>query len=293
MLMKPETYRVASNPAIETEDDSALRVLFSGESQTAPSHLLGPKVYDFYLMHLVLSGEGTFELEGSSFKLEAGHTFLIKPGQLIRYESDAGNPWRYRWIAFKGTQADALAALAGFDTGEGQHIRLSDLRRAAILYRSVYLALSGEGTAAALEAAGYLQILMAAYRKAAVASNRQPDEDDSHGDQLYQRVVRFLSAQYTHPVSIEAMADSLGYNRAYLSRVFKKKTGLSPVSFLLRLRLDRAKLMLREQPELTVGQVAASVGIQDSLYFSKQFKKQHGLSPMAYRQDIRGQQADT
>ncbi|RJE87649.1 AraC family transcriptional regulator [Paenibacillus sp. 1011MAR3C5] len=292
--MKPETYRVASNPTIEKASESAaLRVLFSGESQTASGHILGPKVYDFYLMHLVLSGRGIFELNGKSYELEAGHTFLIKPGQLIRYESDEADPWRYRWIAFKGTEAAALAEIAGFDTGETQHNRLSDLRRASTLYRSVYHALSGEGAAADLEAAGYLQLLMAAYRKAAIASSRHTEEADSHGDQLHQRVVRFLSAQYTHAVSIEAMADSLGYNRAYLSRVFKRKTGLSPVSFLLRLRLDRAKLMLRERPELTVGQVAASVGMQDALYFSKQFKKQHDMSPIAYRQDILGQQRDS
>ncbi|MFF2886586.1 AraC family ligand binding domain-containing protein [Paenibacillus sp. NPDC057967] len=292
--MKPETYRVASNPAIENSGEpSALRVLFSGESQTAPGHLLGPKVYDFYLMHLVLSGRGIFELNGKSYELESGHTFLIKPGQLIRYESDDADPWHYRWIAFKGTEATALAAKAGLNTGDLQHNRLSDIRRASTLYRCVFHALSGEGNSADLEAAGYLQLLMAAYRKAAIAARRYPEETESHGEQLHQRVVRFLSAQYTHAVSIEAMADSLGYNRAYLSRVFKKKTGLSPVSFLLRLRLDRAKLMLRERPELTVGQVAASVGMQDALYFSKQFKKQHGLSPIAYRQDILGQQGDS
>ncbi|REK71456.1 AraC family transcriptional regulator [Paenibacillus paeoniae] len=292
--MKPETYRVASNPAIESSGESAaLRVLFSGESQTKPSHLLGPKVYDFYLMHLVLSGRGTFELNGNSYELNAGHTFLIKPGQLIRYESDSAEPWRYRWIAFKGIEAAALVELAGFDSGEGQYVHLPDFRRASILYRRVYQTLHGDGAAAALEAAGYVQLILAAYGKADLTSHRRAEIAGSHGDQLHQRVIRLLSAQYTHSVSIEAMADSLGYNRAYLSRVFRKKTGLSPISFLLRLRLDRAKLMLRERPQLTVGQVAASVGIQDALYFSKQFKKQHGLSPVAYRLDILGMQEDS
>lgn len=290
--MKPETYNVASNPTMETDEPAALRILFSGDSQTRPGHLLGPKVYDFYLMHLVLSGKGTFELNGHTYELGAGHTFLIKPGQLIRYESNTEEPWRYRWIAFKGTEAAALAGLAGFDFHEGQLVHLGDIRKASILYRCVYHALIGEGPSAALEAAGYVQLIMAAYGKAAVETYRSGDGADIHGDQLYQRVIRFLSAQYTHSVSIEAMADSLGYNRAYLSRVFKKKTGLSPVSFLLRLRLDRAKLMLRERPELTVGQVAASVGLQDALYFSKQFKKQHGLSPVAYRQEILGRPDD-
>ncbi len=50
----PITYSVVSNPVPNEHGD--IYVLFSGESQTKPSHMIGPKVYDFYLMHHVLSG---------------------------------------------------------------------------------------------------------------------------------------------------------------------------------------------------------------------------------------------
>ncbi|MFD0588892.1 helix-turn-helix domain-containing protein [Paenibacillus sp. GCM10027627] len=283
--MEVETYTVASNhETYQVESSSSSHVLFCGESQTTAGHRLGPKVYEFYLMHLVLSGKGSFILDGVPYELAAGQTFLIQPGQLISYESDCSEPWRYRWVAFKGTGALRLVELGGFLPIDKQVAALKDFRKASALYRAIYQALRKGDTVASLQASGYLQLLMAIYGASASQDRRrESSRDDRQDEQLYQKAAHYLSSQYTHPVSIEGMAESLGYNRAYLSRIFKKKTGLSPVSFLLRLRLDRAKLLLREKPELTVEQIAASVGIQDALYFSKQFRKQHGQSPTAYR----------
>src|SRR5690606_14208328 len=104
-------YTVASNPSpmpASGEAAASLHVLFAGESQTKPGHRLGPKVYDFYLMHLILSGRGTFTYNGTRRELSAGDTFLIRPEELVSYESDQGEPWRYRWIAFAGARADSL-----------------------------------------------------------------------------------------------------------------------------------------------------------------------------------------
>ena len=285
--MQQEFYTVASTPQTSQEALRSLQVLFAGESQTKPGHRLGPKVYDFYLMHIILSGKGIFTLEGSRHELGEGHTFLIKPEQLISYESHQEAPWRYRWIAFRGEEAAKLISLAGFN-GETQIIKQDHARRAEVLYYQIYQAFRSGKPSAALEAMGLFHLLMAFYSRLAVSGI---EEDllkgrlHGDGDQLHQRVVHYLSTQYTHPVSIEQMAESLGYNRAYLSRIFKERTGMSPVSFLLRLRLDKAKLLLREKPHLTIEQTAASVGIQDALYFSKQFRSVYGRSPTAYRKE--------
>ena len=76
----------------------------------------------------------------------------------------------------------------------------------------------------------------------------------------------------------------LVYNRAYLSRIFKQETGLSPVTYLLKLRIDKSRQLLRERPDLSIEQVSASVGLPDALYFSKQFKRFHGEAPSLYRE---------
>lgn len=284
--MNDDSYSVASNPVMEQKELGLPHVLFAGESQTQPRHRLGPKVYDFYLMHLVLSGRGVFTVNGHSYELGAGHTFLIAPEQLISYESHAEDPWKYRWIAFKDGSSQQLTSEAGFD-GQSQLIHTGDIRKAAVLYRSIHAVFRKGNVTSTLQASAYLLQLLAFYAEHNGSEESQaPWQRESESEHLYKQIVHYMSTQYAHPVSIERMADSLGYNRAYLSRLFKKRTGVSPVSFLLKLRLDKAKLLLRERPELTVEQVAASVGLQDALYFSKQFRRQHGASPTAYRKQI-------
>ncbi|WP_337100993.1 AraC family transcriptional regulator [Paenibacillus sp. YIM B09110] len=286
--MQQEMYVVASNPVHAQGEHARLNVLFAGESQTKPSHRLGPKVYDFYLMHIVLEGEGVFQLEGKRHSLAAGDTFLIEPKQLISYESDSSNPWRYRWVAFSGEHAAELVAAAGFQADQ-QVIGMAKWKRAALLFRRIYQTFKVGGADAQLSATGHLHLLLAEYMKALHAAGGDDSVRTAHGqgDLLLQQMIHYLSSQYTHPVSIEQMAESLGYNRAYLSRFFKQRTGVSPVTFLLKLRIDKARHMLRERPELTVEQISASVGLQDALYFSKQFRKLYGQSPTAYRDSMR------
>lgn len=285
--MQQDMYTVASNPVIRDVENASLNVLFAGESQTKPLHRLGPKVYDFYLMHIVLEGKGLFICDGAKHELRAGHTFLIEPEQLISYESDNDEPWRYRWVAFNGLQAAELLAAAGF-TAERQVVFTEDKRRSGALFRQIYETFRRGGAASDMKAAGYLHLLLAEYKSVLHArSGSSLRTAQAEGDHLLQQIVHYLSTQYAHPVSIEQMAESLGYNRAYLSRLFKQRTGVSPVTFLLKFRIDKARRMLRERPELTIEQISASVGLQDALYFSKQFRRLHGQSPTAYREAMR------
>ncbi|UVI31641.1 AraC family transcriptional regulator [Paenibacillus spongiae] len=281
-MERPFTYSVVSNPTSHSDGD--LYVLFSGESQTKPGHRIGPKIYDFYLMHHVLSGRGTFTAAGKPYELHAGQTFLIRPEQLISYAAHETEPWRYRWIAFEGRQADRLAS--PFLQGEQQVVDTGGNRRIGVLYRSIERSFRLGGADAHLRSVGYLHLLFAEF-----SSVLQEPADRAvrpGGDEeLFQQVIRYLSTQYAEPVSIERMAETLGYNRAYLSRLFKRRTGMTPVTFLLKLRVDKARLLLRERQELTIEQIAASAGFQDPLYFSKQFKRFYGQSPSDYREAMR------
>ncbi|MOA13682.1 HTH-type transcriptional regulator CdhR [compost metagenome] len=105
---------------------------------------------------------------------------------------------------------------------------------------------------------------------------------------IVKQMIHYMSSQYAHPVSIEQMCSSLGYNRAYLSRIFKKETGTTPVTYLLKLRIDKSRQLLRERPELSIEQIASSVGLTDALYFSRQFRRFHGESPSQYRKNAAG-----
>ena len=74
-----------------------------------------------------------------------------------------------------------------------------------------------------------------------------------------------------------------GYNPDYLRRSFKKHASLSPLSYLNKLRIEKAKELLLHERFLSVDEVASRCGFNDSFYFSTSFKRQVGVSPLAFR----------
>ncbi|MHA0856563.1 AraC family ligand binding domain-containing protein [Paenibacillus sp. CMAA1364] len=256
-----------------------LVVLFAGHHRTVPNHVAGPQVLDYYLVHYVVSGKGTFRCMGVDYDLGPGDSFFIFPGELVRYESDSIDPWHYRWIGFIGSVADSLLRQHHI-TPHTPTLQMTKKRNIALLFHNVYHALQAGDSACDLRSEGYLRLLFAEWAK-----HNDSISVSNRSDHIIKRqvelAIRWLNLQYAKPITIEELARSLGYHRTYLSKIFKQETGLSPISYLQYIRMERAKILLQER--LTIEQVASSVGYQDALYFSRQFKKWSGSSPTDYR----------
>jgi len=276
------SYSVAPNPVYD--DKGRLYVLFAGESQTLSEHKIGPKIYDYFLLHIIESGRGSFVHEGQPYALEAGDAFLIRPGRLVSYVSDKKQPWRYRWIAFAGPSAEDIVHDAGL-TSEHPVFRPSVESNIPRLLTDTLDVFRSRRAGAHLSSLGNLYLVLAAAEDVVRGDSALPAADTA-GSLAVKQMIRYMTDQYAHPVSIEDMCQSLGYNRAYLARLFKKETGVAPVTYLLRLRIDKARGLLRERPDLSVQQIASSVGLTDPLYFSRQFQRLHKQSPTAYRESV-------
>lgn len=273
------TYSVGSNPVYY--DKQNLHVLFAGQSQTLPMHQAGPKIYDYYLLHFIESGSGVFRTEHHKYALGKGDCFLIHPGQLVSYISDKDQPWCYRWAAFTGSEADALVLQTGF-TPQKPVVSTNDDSIIPNALTSIMQVFNANKESAHLTSLGYLYLIVGEAAELLSSFSRLPGAE-SQVKRTVKQMIHYMASQYAHPISIEQMCDTLGYNRAYLSRIFKQETGLSPVTYLLKLRIEKSRQLLRERPELSVEQVAASVGLTDALYFSRQFKRFCAQSPTAYR----------
>ena len=92
-----------------------VRPFFCGHEQTAPSHICGPGIWPHYLLHFVLSGSGTFTCAGRIWHLGTGDAFLIIPGVVSSYASDAENPWEYCWVGFDGKDAETILDSCGLN----------------------------------------------------------------------------------------------------------------------------------------------------------------------------------
>ncbi|MHA0855644.1 AraC family ligand binding domain-containing protein [Paenibacillus sp. CMAA1364] len=281
------TYSVAANPVYP--DGNSLHVLYAGESQTVPLHALGPKIYDYYLLHYVEQGKGIFKTEQRTYELHAGSCFLIQPGQLVSYISDEEDPWKYRWIAFLGQEAQQKVEASGFISNQCVFTSSKDQSIIPSAITFMQEAFHTKKESAHMTALGYLYIILAEAQDELSNPSRLTGTE-SQIQRTVKQMILYMSTQFAHPVSIEQMCESLGYNRAYLSRIFKKETGTSPVTYLLKLRIDKSRHLLRERPELSIEQISSSVGLTDALYFSRQFKRFYGIAPSSYRNQTLKQQ---
>ncbi|MEG0497511.1 MAG: helix-turn-helix domain-containing protein, partial [Carnobacterium sp.] len=59
-------------------------------------------------------------------------------------------------------------------------------------------------------------------------------------------------------------------------------TGDSPINYLIKIRLEQAKLLLDTETDMTIKEISKLIGYNDALYFSKLFKKHYGQPPSAF-----------
>jgi two-component system response regulator YesN len=96
-------------------------------------------------------------------------------------------------------------------------------------------------------------------------------------------IIDYVKANFSdYNLSLSYIASKFYVNASYLSRIFKQETGQSFTEYILRLRMEKAIVFLRET-ELKAYQVAEAVGIKDPYYFSNCFKKFTGLSVNEYK----------
>jgi len=265
-----------------------LSVLFSGQARPHPRHQIGPAVHNYFLVHTVMSGVGLFEINGTRYECRQGDTFFIFPETLFTYAAHGTNPWYYRWVAFRGPMASSLLDTLGI-TLNNPVIHMKDLKDVTRLYRNIEVTLkhSSYPELAELEAGGLLRMLLKQFGEANASKlNFDPTGDIADIDRQIKQATRWISLQYAQQISIENLSRNLGYHRTHLSKMFKQATGLSPMQFLLKVRMERAAELLQGGMRLSIEQVASSVGYGDALYFSKQFRKWYGCSPTEYRKNI-------
>lgn len=99
---------------------------------------------------------------------------------------------------------------------------------------------------------------------------------------VYRNLVNKLDEHYIEELSMQQIGELVDRKYEYLSLIFKKYSGITIMQYIQRLRIQKAKHLL-----LTGGksnrEIAAEVGFQDPLYFSRLFKKIEGLSPSEFK----------
>ena len=95
-------------------------------------------------------------------------------------------------------------------------------------------------------------------------------------------VIAYINSHLSTSLSVADIAKSCAMSESSFRRTMIRKTGLSPIRYILNQKIEKAKQLLTVG-ELSVEDVAASLGFYDSAHFIKIFKNETGLTPTKYR----------
>ena len=280
-----------------------LTLFYAGQEICSPGHShFG--VRDHFVIHLVLSGQGRFSLDGIEYKLKSGQGFAIFPGVPVKYIADKKDPWSYCWIGFSGSLAATHLARAGIARAT-PIIQLKDKNVLPELDVHVIDTLSCDAQACALDlvrlatgeivgiragktfqgqpvATADLMAKSLLYRFFHLLSLGNTQKANTPTVNRIESARRFIRNNHSRPVGMDDVASYLGISRKHLSEIFKAATGQSPKEYLTAYRLSVAAELLAAS-DLPVKAVAHSTGFADEFYFSKLFHSRYGNSPTHHR----------
>jgi AraC-like DNA-binding protein len=115
------------------------------------------------------------------------------------------------------------------------------------------------------------------------SGGRPESSMEKHHRMMISPVITLVRNQPEQRFTVTELAAQAGYSVDHFVRLFHAMTGQSPKEFMIRQRIERAMLLLRESSQ-TVTQISDSLGYEDLGFFSRQFKEHVGVSPDRFRQ---------
>lgn len=118
-------------------------------------------------------------------------------------------------------------------------------------------------------------------------TGKMPETEEETGNETEQEagiraIQRYIQEHYTEDIQIAELAEKFHFSSSYIGSAFKKQMGITPLQYLIYLRINEAKRLLLKYPERPVAEIGQQVGYEDPYYFSRIFKKQTGISPSSY-----------
>ena len=232
---------------------------------------------DYQLLYIV-SGKGHFYFHGEDRVVYAGRMVLIQPRQEQHYEYFGEDKPEVYWVHFTGS--DVKNILRSYNIPMDDPIFYSGASSTySYLFKEMINELQNCKT-------GYEDLLTMYLRQIFLLVQRTRQEERPTVSTYIQEEMefarRYFNEHYNEPISIQEYAESRNMSVCYFQRNFKQIVKHTPMQYLLTIRVNNAASLL-ETTDYSMAEIAAIVGYEDPLYFSRLFRKIKGVSPRDYR----------
>ncbi len=254
--------------------------------------------HEFYELVIVTRGKGKHYTHNAEYEIIIGDIFVIPPNIPHGYKDGDGlkiinilfNPKMLETSAINIQQLKGFQSLFRFeykyrdkwDFNTHLHINASDLHKISNLSHDMMKiydkkSLSSEDNIITLGL--FFQIMGLILQLYSKIEHPEIKELSSIAE-----VFNYMENNFEKNITLTKLAKLAIMTERTLTRHFLKMTGMSPIDYLLHLRIEKACEMLHNKKKYNITEIAFRIGFNDSNYFSRLFKKKIGISPSQYKQ---------
>ncbi len=232
----------------------------------------------FYHLTYVVSGTGTWTVDGVDYPGRAGSCINVPPNvSHCMHTADACEVFEIKYAVSRQGLAREL--------GMGMQVLQGDALLAELI-AAVYEAGRRRTVEARREGNSFLSALLyQILRLSRAGAEEQTSEflNTAAFSPSTRMTVRYIDENYMCDISLEMVSVATGYNRNYICTVFKRDCGFTVSTYLNYVRIFHAAEMIA-YGDYTLQQICTAVGFNDLSYFTKTFRKIVGVPPGQYRQ---------
>ena len=230
----------------------------------------------------IAAGKGHFILDGKEVIVPAGSMVLFQPKQVQDYFYLGKDKTQVWFVHFTGREVRNI--LRHYEIPTDGYILHTGISRE---YEDLFRRMRDELVRCSW---GYEEMLTYLFRELLMTMHRRMTENAPRVSGFIQdeidRARAFFDEHYNEEISIEQYAVSRNMSTSWFNRSFRSAVGTSPMQYILDVRIRNAQTLL-ETTDYSIGNIAALVGYENPMYFSRLFRKAKGLSPSKYRKTFR------
>lgn len=244
---------------------------------------------DQYVLIYCVDGSGWYTLHGTRHEVGKDQYFILPSGVPHAYGAVEDGKWTIYWVHFRGEHAAIYSegAQQPQSINTALNSRINDRNN---IFEEIFSTLHfGEGIEDLRYASSLLHHYLASLRylrqfrtTSRLGAPQHPFEKGKEVE-VVEAAIHYMSEHIERRVTMKDLANYVGYSTSHFSSLFRQQTGISPLAYFNKMKIDHACQLL-EQTDLHINQICFKVGFDDSLYFSRLFSKTTGMAPKAYRE---------
>lgn len=256
--------------------DLDVTIINIGFSHNQPNYSYGYDRRDYFILHYIIDGCGTYTVNGETYILKENDGFIVPPDTTVIYRADIKTPWTVYWVGFQGNKAEYFLSQINVKISK-PIFHFSEKALLTDCMEKMYAEI--QNTTISFELLlGYFYQLFGIIKKGNLNSNMQTNEPAYY----FKSTKRFIEHNLRLPLKVQDLADNLGLSTSQTYRIIKKECGLSPHELIEQIKMKKACDML-QKTNISIQEISLLLGYEYVSHFFLVFKKNTGFTPGEYR----------